>query len=157
MLKAIKITSNNITKPLIIDLVKHRDMTYLHSARFKGKDVVKEYANDGTGKHPHIIKQNCAEESCENKQCKTPCAEPLKHTVCGHVTHAPKIGRYTKHIADIDAHGEPKRQYYIPSKPKKAISPELYKQLEESNAIKKDVVYTEYMHTSMEVTGKHDE
>ena len=79
------------------------------------KNAMKNHANDGTGKHPHVCVQKCALEDCENKKCTSVCDQPTNLDIDGHNTHIPPIGRISRYIAEEDAHGNPLKQYFVPT------------------------------------------
>lgn len=155
MLKTLKASITIINKPFY-NPAQQREMTYIHSIRLKSKDAIKSYANDGTGKHPHVLKQTCVNENCENKQCANPCAEPINQEVYAHLTHAPKVGRYTRYVSNTDANGELKAQYYIKATGKE-ISAKEFQKLLNSKAIKEDQVVTIYINSTIEITNKYHE
>ena len=77
------------------------------------KDAAQDHANDGTGKHTHVVEQHCMQTDCSKKKCPTLCDQALKDEIKGHQTRKLSIGRFGKYIASEDANGNPKAQYFV--------------------------------------------
>lgn len=77
------------------------------------KKVANDLANDGTGKHAHILENKCILKGCEHKKCINLCDDYSKSKVLGHNTHKPPIGRFARFIDDHDANGDPQKQYFV--------------------------------------------
>ena len=88
------------------------------------KDAAKDYANDGSGKHPHIGSEKCTVEDCESKECPTLCGDPTKFNIKGHNTHKPPIGRFCRFVSEEDAKGEFRAQYYVKTNKKTEMTQE---------------------------------
>lgn len=77
------------------------------------KKAAKDLANDGTGKHMHVIEQTCVQIDCEAKQCKTLCNTLYEVNPKGHNTHKPPIGRFCRFISETDTNGHTQAQYFV--------------------------------------------
>jgi hypothetical protein len=91
------------------------------AVNFKNQ-AAQDLANDGTGKHPHVMQNYCVLKGCENKKCMTLCDNGVKSRITGHNTHVPPGGRFARFIAEHDANGDPKKQYFVPTNKKTEIS-----------------------------------
>ena len=89
--------------------------------RLKNK-AAKDHANDGSGKHPHVVTQTCTLQDCETKKCPKPCGQPDKIIIDGHNTHKPPVGRMARFISEEDTKGDPKSQYFVPSNSKNEMT-----------------------------------
>ena len=89
-----------------------RSMSTYRAVKLK-KDAAKDHANDGTGKHTHVVEQHCVQTDCDKKKCPTLCDQALKDEIKGHQTHKLPIGRFGKYIASEDANGDSKTQYFV--------------------------------------------
>lgn len=98
--------------------------------------VDKKLANDGTGKHTHVAKQTCILANCENKECPALCTSPNKFKIQGHNTHKPPVGRITRFVAETDANGDQKTQYFVKTNKKIEITEQEKQQY--GNKIKPD-------------------
>lgn len=111
------LTSRVVTKiPLI-----HSSYSTKIAFKLKAK-AAKDYANDSTGKHPHVGTQKCTIADCNAKKCTNVCGNPTEITIDGHNTHKPPIGRMTRYIADEDANGYPNTQYFVKTNKEKVIT-----------------------------------
>lgn len=86
------------------------------------KQAVQDLANDGSGKHPHVMENFCILKGCENKKCPSLCDQSAKYRILGHNTHKPPIGRFARFIDDYDANGDLKKQYFVSTNEKKEIT-----------------------------------
>ena len=84
--------------------------------------AAQDLANDGTGKHPHVMQNYCVLKGCENKKCMTLCDNGNKSWIMGHHTHVPPGNRNAKFIADHDANGDLQKQYFVLTNKKTEIS-----------------------------------
>jgi len=115
----IALIRHNIAKPLLNHQAVERTMSYLYSASFsKG---AKKFANDGSGKHPHVVETFCKKESCETDKCSSICNSPDKTEVKGHYTHKPPVGRHCSYVSKKDCENEENSQYFVRAIPKKEI------------------------------------
>ena len=64
--------------------------------------LLKNLANDDTGKHTHVIEEKCIITECPSKFCPSLCDKANGFTVKGHNTHKPPIGRLTRFISEGD-------------------------------------------------------
>lgn len=87
----------------------YRSYSTKEAFKVKGK-AAKDLANDGTGKHTHIGKQECILQDCASKKCTALCAIPDKTRILGHNTHKPPVGRFTRLISYEDINGDQKPQ-----------------------------------------------
>lgn len=131
-------------------VIKRTIMSRLHMAKQSVKFIAhqsystrvackvdKKLANDGTGNHTHVAKQSCILTNCENKDCPSLCSTPDKFRVTGHNTHKPPVGRMARFVAETDANGSQKAQYFVPTNKKIEIT-EQEKQQQYGNKIKPD-------------------
>lgn len=98
-----------------------RNYATQEAVKVNGK-AVQELANDGTGKHTHITKQECSAEDCASKKCTALCAIPTKTSFEGHNTHKPPIGRFARVISEEDVNGNQQTQYFVPTNKKIEIT-----------------------------------
>ena len=100
-----------------------RNMSVLRASKLK-KDAAKDHANDGTGKHTHVVEERCIQTDCNKKKCPVLCDQPSDDKVKGHNTHKIPIGRFGKYIAEEDASGNSKPQYFVSTNKPHIISPQ---------------------------------
>lgn len=99
--------ATNTASP-VIRITSNRAMSTLIAAK-----VPKPIANDGTGKHAHVCRQECIVNDCSTKDCEELCATLQKTTSVGHTTHNPPIGSYYRVLGDTDANEEQRTQYFV--------------------------------------------
>lgn len=96
--------------------------SFTRSAVRLKNQAAKDVANDDTGKHTHVTQNYCVLKGCENKSCPSLCDQPDGCDVKGHNTHKPPIGRITRFVADHDANGNSKTQYFVKTNKKTTIT-----------------------------------
>ena len=84
-----------------------------------------------------MAKQTCILTNCENKVCPALCTTPDRFRVMGYNTHKPPIRRMGHFVAETDANGSQKMQYFVPMNKKTEIT-EQEKQQQYGNKIKSD-------------------
>ena len=108
---------NGVTKGVLTPNINTRSMSYMHTKTLKG--AAKVYANDSTGKHPHLLETSCEKPECSSQVCTTPCDKQVESQVKGHFTHKPPIGRNCKFLSEKDCHQVEDAQYFIRAVPVK--------------------------------------